>query len=104
MTANKMIDLEFLTKGEVTNLAGHDRGLSARGYYGLDELDQANDTVKVVVPEYLIAISNSFFQGMFSESVQAATNVNDFFSKYQFDAPSHISARLIFYANQIRNR
>jgi len=80
------INLSELTNdGEVRNLAGHERGLAARGKFRLDELDRLTDAVDVVVPEEIYAISPSFFQGMFSESVQALGSKELFFRHYRFD-------------------
>lgn len=98
------IDLEELTLGEVRNLAGHDRGLKAREHFALDNLDHEGEVVDVVLPGNFRAISPSFFQGMFSKSVQHFRNAPAFFAHYHFDAPSHIRARLIQYAEQAASR
>jgi hypothetical protein len=36
------LDLGLLTKGEVSSLIGHDRGLAARQLFELDRLDHEN--------------------------------------------------------------
>lgn len=98
------VDLFALTKGEVRNLAGHDRGLSARNFFHLDELDGVGEVVDVSLPKDFRAISPSFFQGMFAKSVHHFANVEAFFAHYHFDAPLHIRARLIEYAEQTAAR
>ena len=98
------IDLIELTRDEVRNLAGHDRGLKAREHFGLNELDQANETVDVLLPENFRAISPSFFQGMFAKSVHHFGNVRAFFEHYHFNAPAHVRSRLIEYAEQVAGR
>lgn len=98
------IDILALTKGEVRNLAGHDRGLKARHHFHLDDLDVDDDVVDVVFPHDFRAVSPSFFQGMFANSVHKFGDVLKFFDHYRFDAPVHIRAQLIEYAEQVANR
>ena len=63
------IDLSLYTKsGKVRNLSGKDRGLAAREEFGMDDLDQSDDQVVIRIPDYVYAISTSFFCGMFSQS------------------------------------
>lgn len=99
-----MIRLEALSLGEVRNLAGHDRGLKAREHFHLDELDGVTDPVDVHVPEDFRAVSPSFFQGMFAESVCKLGSARAFFEHYRFNAPAHIRSRLIEYAEQVAGR
>lgn len=98
--ADGHVNLEKLTRGEVRNLAGHDRGTSARAFFEIEKLDHIHEPVIVDVPDDLRAISASFFQGMFSESVRALGGALSFFEHYQFDAPAHIRSKLVEYAEQ----
>lgn len=98
------INLRELTRDEVRNLAGHDRGLDARTYFKLDQLDESEESVEVSLPEDFRAISPSFFQGMFAKSVHRFKSASAFFEHYQFDAPLHIRSRLIAYAEQTAGR
>ena len=98
------INLTELTRDEVRNLAGHDRGLKAREHFGLDKLDQGNESVDVVLPDNFRAVSPSFFQGMFAESVHHFGTAMAFFEHYHFDAPAHVRSRLIEYAEQVAGR
>ncbi|WP_374405161.1 hypothetical protein [Pelagerythrobacter sp.] len=98
--ADGHIVLKKLTRGQVRNLAGHDRGTSARAFFEIDRLDQVPEPVIVDVPENFRAISASFFQGMFSESVRALGGALAFFEHYRFDAPAHIRTKLAEYAEQ----
>lgn len=84
------INLEELTKGEVRNLTGHERGNAARELFGLDRLDNAGEPVHVIVPDELDAITTSFFQGMFARSVRSFENAEAFLASYQFDASPSI--------------
>lgn len=98
------IDIIRITKGEVFNLAGHDRGLAARASFELDRVDGESAPVRVIFPEGFRQVSSSFFQGMFSASVQKFGSVEQFFTHYIFDAPAHIRSKLADYAEQILNR
>ena len=81
------IDLTgFTADGKVRNLSGKDRGISARRQFNLDALDQDSDVVKVHVPDYVYAISTSFFCGMFAQSY-AALGRSGLLAKYNFDVP-----------------
>lgn len=87
----KKIQLEQLTgDGEVRNLSGHQRGLSARAKFGLDEIDRSSETAVVIVPETIYLLSSSFFQGMFAASVKRAGTRDSFLAKYQFEAPDDV--------------
>lgn len=98
------IDIISITKGEVFNLAGHDRGLAARANFDLDRFDDESTPVRVNFPEGFRQVSSSFFQGMFAGSVQKFGSVEHFFAHYMFDAPAHIRSKLADYAEQILNR
>lgn len=86
----KTIDLVELTKGEVRNLTGQDRGVAARELFDLDSIDQTEEDVRIIVPADLDAISTSFFQGMFTASVRAASSAEAFFARYRFEATPSI--------------
>ncbi|WP_133304786.1 hypothetical protein [Mesorhizobium sp. DCY119] len=81
------VDLGTLTKGgRIRNLSGKERGVAARTELGIDQLDQAPGTVEVVVPDYVDAISPSYFQGLFSQSIAHLNGKEGFLSKYHFAA------------------
>ncbi len=65
-------------------------GISVREHFKVDDLDQSADAVTVKVPEYLNAISPSFFLGLFSESIAKLGGREQFLKKYQFIADSVI--------------
>lgn len=104
MAAVALIALGDLTKGEVKNLAGHERGVSARAHFRVEELDSSPEQILVEIPADFRAVSPSFFQGMFAESVHALGGAFQFFDHYRFDAPAHIRSRLIEYARQAEGR
>ncbi|WP_411818673.1 hypothetical protein [Hyphococcus sp. DH-69] len=92
---NKKIDLTQLTKGEVRNLTGQDRGKAARQLFELDILDKDSEMVTVIVPPELDAITTSFFQGMFSASVRSAKTAEKFLAKYHFETNASIMEQII---------
>lgn len=104
MLTMDVINIESLTRGQVRNLSGHDRGLAARAEFGLDRLDQVDDVVEVRFPDNFRGISSSFFQGLFAQSVQHRGSVDDFFEHYRFAAPTHILAQILDYAEQALSR
>lgn len=84
------IQLVEFTKGEVRNLSGHERGLAARMAFKLEDLDALPEPIEVVVPEDLDAISTSFFQGMFAQSIQRLGSRDRFLEHYRFHARPHL--------------
>jgi hypothetical protein len=72
MTITKKIDLGQLAgDGEVRNISGRDRGISARGDFKLDEFEKNDDIeVLIVVPAYMDTITPSFFQGLLESSMR----------------------------------
>lgn len=65
------VDLELLTKNEVSSLIGHERGLAARRLFELDQLDKVPEPVDIVAPKSLEALTPSFVQGMLAASIHA---------------------------------
>lgn len=81
------VNLSELTRGEVFNLSGHERGSHARTLFKLDEADASAQEVQVVIPAEVYTLTPSFFQGMFARSLQSLGNDRDsFFKKYRFRA------------------
>lgn len=97
----KKIELIELTKGEVKNLTGQERGVAAREFFNLDQIDEGGEPVRVVVPDDLDAITTSFFQGMFSRSVRSADSAEVFLDRYQFDARPSIMEQVVRGINRI---
>ncbi|MBN9033819.1 MAG: hypothetical protein J0I23_28910 [Rhizobiales bacterium] len=85
------LDLDKLAgSGKVKNLSGKERGIAARAELHLDELDRDDNTVEVLVPDYVDAISPSYFQGLFSGSIQRLEGKKAFLEKYKFIANSRV--------------
>ena len=83
----RTIDLTpYTADGKVRNLSGKDRGLDARAQFQMDEEDRQTDPVTVYVPDYVYAISTSFFCGMFGASYDSLGR-DGLLRKYQFKAP-----------------
>ena len=79
------IELRELTKDDVRNLSGQERGFRARQKFDVDALDRSAEPVLVRVPHDLDTISPSFFRGMFSTSILALGAIG-FGNHYVFDA------------------
>jgi hypothetical protein len=103
-TMAEPINIQTLTRGEVLNLAGHERGLAARALFGVDALDADAEPVEVMFPTNFRQVSSSFFQGMFATSVHRFGSIEGFFEHYRFNAPSHVRAKLVDYAEQVLAR
>ena len=82
--------LETLTKGKVRNLSGHERGLEARTFYNLDDMDETDEVVKIIFPNDIDVIATSFFLGMFSESIKRFKSKDAFLRHYSFVARPEI--------------
>ena len=81
---------ECAADGKAKNLSGEDRGLHARDRFRMDELDRGADAVTVIVPDYVYAVSTSFFCGMFGGSYNALGGRNGLLEKYKFKAPPEL--------------
>lgn len=79
---NRRIDLGELTHGRSILLSGHERGVSARALYNLDSLESDDAVVSIVAPENLDAITTSFVQGMFGDTMQRYGSIDAILSKY----------------------
>ena len=79
------IQLSELTKGDVRNLSGQERGLAARQAFKVDALDRDPNPVLVQVPAEVDTINPSFFRGMFAMSI-LTLGVAGFANHYIFDA------------------
>lgn len=91
------IDLGELTdNGRVHSLSGHERGLSARRQFDLDTLDNSPSVVVVSIPRDIDAISPSFFQGLFAQSLIKTfeRSPERFFEHYNFDATVNVLSQI----------
>jgi hypothetical protein len=97
----KMINLDSLTNdGRVRNLTGHERGLAARAKFDLSNLDKSNDIIEVHVSNNIDAITVSFFQGMFAESVKFAGA--GFLVKFHFHASTRVMEQVMRGVQRVR--
>lgn len=78
------IDLTELVGENVFVLAGMERGLAAREKFNLDDVDASADTAIIVAPRSLEAISPSFVQGFFYNSLHKIGE-SGITKKYDFD-------------------
>ena len=76
----------FLMGKAVRNLSGHERGVAAREFFGLDKLDAKKESVSFVISPDIDAIASSFFQGMFAKSVRNFSTDEEFLEHYRFRA------------------
>jgi hypothetical protein len=77
------VDLTALTKNKVAMLTGHERGLQARIFFALDDLEEKQETLQVVAPANLDTITPSFVQGLLAGSVRRF-GVEKLAKKYDF--------------------
>ena len=91
----KQIDLAPLTAGgAVAVISGRERGEGARRDFDLPGLDTLEETINVLVPEHVRAITPSFVLGMFGASVVQCGTIEKFFDKFHFDAKPHIVSQI----------
>jgi hypothetical protein len=64
------IDLIELTRGEVQVLTGQPRGVEASLMYKLTELEALNETIQILAPSDLDAITPSFVQGFLNSAFE----------------------------------
>lgn len=76
---------DLAEEGPIDNLVGQEDGEKARRRFNLDELDASGDRVVVVIPKDVLAVSSSFWSGLFSNTV-AKYGRNGFHSRYKFKA------------------
>lgn len=89
------VDLTPLTgNGEVKNLSGHQKGQAARKHFALDALDHSSEPVSVIIPDFVYAISGSFVQGMFAQSLKELGDLDKFFEHYRFAATPNITRQI----------
>lgn len=80
--------------GKVRNLSGKERGENARIFFHLDDLDRSPSPVTVIVPDYIYAISSSYFLGLFSRSVISRGTEDNFLAHYHFEADADIMKQI----------
>ena len=95
MVEKMNIDFATLTEPGILNISGHERGVQARLQFELDRVDEVDGVVGVHIPEDVRAIATSFFQGMFSKSVQKYGSKDIFLSHYHFDATPNVMEQIL---------
>ena len=87
----KTLDLAVATNdGAVRNLSGKERGEAVRSHFHLDRLDSEAESVRILVPKSVDVITPSFFQGMFSLSLDHLGSRDQFQEHYLFEASPHV--------------
>jgi hypothetical protein len=84
------IDLARFTSKTSMVLSGRERGVGVRLKLDLDRLDKAGQTVSVIIPQHIISLNSSFFQGLFGESVRTLGD-SKFRECYRFSCSQVIS-------------
>lgn len=64
------VDLALLTHNQVSMLTGHERGVQAREFYKLDELELSDEPLAISAPADLDTVTPSFVQGFLAKSVR----------------------------------
>ena len=80
---SKTIDLNSFRDDGRRLFSGYTRGANVRQELGLDQLDGEPDVVVVMVPDDVLAVTSSFFQGLFEDSIKAL-GATEFRNHYQF--------------------
>jgi hypothetical protein len=89
------INFSEITQDRVRNISGHERGVEARSKFMLDDLDGNSAIIDVLIPQHVEAIATSFFQGMFSKSVQRFGSKEGFLSHYRFVAAPLVMEQIL---------
>lgn len=86
------LDLTALVDGrdDISVISGKDRGILARAEMGISDLDEIDETVTVLVPDSVRAITPSFVLGLFGPSIRKYGSQERFFDHYSFDAKPYI--------------
>jgi hypothetical protein len=74
---------------DATIFSGYENGKSFRESYGLSTLDKDNQSYKFVFPDFVMAVTSSFFRGVFYESIEAL-GTDRFEEKYKFEGPNSL--------------
>ncbi|MBC6437762.1 MAG: hypothetical protein GDA52_06420 [Rhodobacteraceae bacterium] len=93
----KTLSLErFTRKGDkyVRNLSGHDRGRAVRECLDLSRFDGTEERVVIEIPDYVLAVTGSFFQGLFGESLRTLGGPEGFHGRYVLDARPTVTSQL----------
>lgn len=86
---NSVIQLSRFTSAESMLMSGRERGVELRRKLNLDVVDFHPEQCSVCVPEHIISLNSSFFQGLFGESVRRLGEAK-FRAKYEFSATQPI--------------
>jgi hypothetical protein len=86
----KEIDLSQFTSQKSMVLSGRERGVEVRAKLNFNQLDNADIEASVSVPDHIISLNSSFFQGLFGDSVRTLGE-EGFRRKYQFKCTSVIT-------------
>ena len=84
------INLQDITQDgnkKITSLGGKENGLNAAKKLNIKQIASENETVKIIIPEYINGFHSSYFAGLFSEVISdLKNNKKDFLDKFIFDA------------------
>jgi hypothetical protein len=78
-----------MTLESATIFSGYENGKSFRESYGLSKLDEDEQSYKFVVPDFVVAVTSSFFRGAFYDSIEAL-GTDHFEEKYKFEGPNSL--------------
>lgn len=85
-----IIDLNEYFDEKVEILSGFTEGKRFRRIIELDRLDRITGLVVTIkIPETVYSFNESFFQGLFEDSL-AYLGIDGFFARYRFDGVQHV--------------
>ena len=92
----RVVDLTCLLNKDypTTLLAGKDNGVQARTILELDKRDEESDPKLVYVPEEIVSIVPSFFEGLFASSLSKLKTRENFQAHYRF-VTNHLMTKQI---------
>ena len=91
-----IIDFAEITDGgRVRNISGHGKGVAARKKFGVDEIDASDNSAIITVPDSIYAVSVSFTQGFFGETLKRLGSKKQFFDHYSFECTPLVLNQII---------
>ena len=96
------IDLGAYLEPSISALVGRKNGKEfLKKLTNKDKSILQNGHVIIKIPEHIITINSSFFQGFLEEIVRQSGSLDDFLSAYKFQTSEHIKEKIEKYASNI---
>lgn len=98
----RVINLTDYIDNNLTALVGRKHGECIHDVYPIpfETLEKKFDKIIIIIPQQIITINKSFFEGLFKDRVQALGKFH-FKNKYQFKTTNHIKEKISKYIDSI---